>query len=357
VIAAGAFSLITRSQGRGMETAIRLDGEDRISRWRIWKRNLIRSSLIGSVVLWTADTVYRAAGDISYINRQKCILFRILPRPGFLIYEYLFETLIIVFVGTFIAVLVARQFTKLQRFLPNNPATAFLYGSLIPVCSCAAIPLLSSMKGKMKFQTTMSFVLAAPLLSPYIIVLSFTVLGFKYGVLRILSSFVLVIVTAIVLGVFERKDKSVEKAMVAGGCSKSCGPRETDIYFQTFAVFKGLLPFLLVAGALGVALEYYGTRDLILHGLFGDGPVGIAGWILVGVPFYFCHGAEVLFLRPLMNHGFPVGTGIAFSLTSTAICTTSIAMLFRLLGARLTLVLIGCVVSIAFGLALIMNHI
>jgi uncharacterized membrane protein YraQ (UPF0718 family) len=145
--------------------------------------------------------------------------------------------------------------------------------------------------------------------------------------------------------------------MVAGGCSKSCGPRETDIYFQTFAVFKGLLPFLLVAGALGVALEYYGTRDLILHGLFGDGPVGIAGWILVGVPFYFCHGAEVLFLRPLMNHGFPVGTGIAFSLTSTAICTTSIAMLFRLLGARLTLVLIGCVVSIAFGLALIMNHI
>ena len=338
-----------------METVTTLDGEERLSRSGIWKRNLIRSSLIASTLFWVADIVYKAASDISYINRQKCILFRILPRPGFLIYEYLFETLIIVFVGTFIAVILARQFSKLRRFLPNNPATAFLYGSLLPVCSCAAIPLLSSMKGKMKFPTTMSFVLAAPLLSPYIIVLSFSVLGFRYGVLRILSSFVLVILTAIVLGAFERKGKLIDVGRMAG-CSRSCGPEETDIYLHTFAIFKGLLPFLLVAGALGVALEYFGTRDLMLHGMLGGGAGSILAWILVGVPLYFCHGAEVLFLRPLMNHGFPMGTGIAFSLTSTAICTTSIAMLFRMIGSRLTLILIGCIVAISLGLALIMNY-
>jgi len=338
-----------------MDTVTVLDGEERLSRSGIWKRNLIRSSLIASILLWAADIVYRAAGDISYINRQKCILFRILPRPGFLIYEYLFETLVIVFVGTFIAVILARQFSKLRRFLPNNPATAFLYGSLIPVCSCAAIPLLSSMKGKMKFSTTMSFVLAAPLLSPYIIVLSFSVLGFRYGVLRILSSFVLVMLTAMVLGAFERKGEPIDMSRMAG-CSRSCGPRETDAYLQTFAIFKGLLPFLLVAGALGVALEYFGTRDLILHGMFGGGAGSILAWILVGVPLYFCNGAEVLFLRPLMNHGFPMGTGIAFSLTSTAICTTSVAMLFRMIGSRLTFILIGCVVAVSLGLALIMNY-
>jgi uncharacterized membrane protein YraQ (UPF0718 family) len=267
-----------------------------------------------------------------------------------------FETLAIVFVGTFIAVLLARQFSRFQRIIPANPAAAFLYGSLIPVCSCAAIPLLSSMKGKMRFSTTMSFVLAAPLLSPYIIVLSFSVLGLRYGVLRILSSFVLVILTALVLGAFERRGKPIEVAGLAGGCSRACAPGETDLYLQTFAIFKGLLPYLLVAGAMGVLLEYFGTRDLMLHSVFGSGPGSIMAWILVGVPLYFCHGAEVLFLRPLMNHGFPVGTGIAFSLTSTVICTTSIAMLFRLIGARLTFILIGCVVAISLGLALIINH-
>ena len=212
------------------------------------------------------------------------------------------------------------------------------------------------MKGRLRFPTTMSFVLAAPLLSPYIIVLSFSVLGFRYGILRILSSFVLVMLSAIVLGAFERKGSRIDVRAAGGSCPKSCGPQETDIYFQTFAIFRGLLPFLLVAGGLGVLLEYVGTRDLMLHGVFGNGIGSIVLWILVGVPLYFCHGAEVLFLRPLMNHGFPIGTGIAFSLTSTAICTTSIAMLFRMIGGRLTLILIGCVISISLGLALIMNY-
>lgn len=339
-----------------METAIKLDGEVTICRTRSWKRSLIKAGVIVSMLLWAADIVYRVAGDISYIDRQKCILFRLLPRPGFLIYEYLFETLAIVLVGTFIAVLLARQFSRLRKFFPENPAAAFCYGSLIPVCSCAAIPLLSCMKGRMRFPTTMAFVIAAPLLSPHIIVLSFSVLGFRYGVLRILSSFLLVMLTVMILGAFERGRSAVDAIRMAASCDKNCGPQGADIYFQTFAIFKSLLPFLIIAGGMGVLLEYFSTRDLVLHGVFGDGVAGIMTWILVGVPLYFCHGAEVLFLRPLMSHGFPVGTGIAFSLTSTAICTTSIAMLFRLIGTRLTVILIGCIISISLGLALIINY-
>lgn len=40
------------------------------------------------------------------------------------------------------------------------------------------------MKGRTRFTTTMSFVLVTPLLSPYILVLSFSVLGFHYGMLN-----------------------------------------------------------------------------------------------------------------------------------------------------------------------------
>lgn len=339
-----------------METAIMRRGEKRICGTASWKRSLIRSGLIVSGLLWAADIVYRVAGDISYVNRQKCVLFKILPRPGFLIYEYLFETLAIVFVGTFIAVLLARQFSKLRRFFPKHPATAFLYGSLIPVCSCAAIPLLSCMKGRMRFPTTMAFVLAAPLLSPHIIVLSFSVLGFRYGILRIFSSFAIVMLTAMILGAFERGRGAMDMSRMVSGCKRNCRQQDGDIYLQSFAVFRSLLPFLMVAGVMGVLLEYLSTRELMLHGIFGDGFTGIMTWIVVGVPLYFCHGAEVLFLRPLMSHGFPMGTAIAFSLTSTAICTTSIAMLFRLIGARLTFILVGSIISISLGLALLMNH-
>jgi uncharacterized membrane protein YraQ (UPF0718 family) len=319
------------------------------------KRRLIQAGLFTSIGLWAADIAYKAVNDISYVSREKCILMRVLPRPGFLAYEYFLETMAIVLVGTFIAVLIARRFAKLRRYLPRNPVTAFIYGSLIPVCSCAAIPLLSSMRGRLRFTTTMSLVLAAPVLSPYIIVLSFSVLGIKYGVVRIICSFILVLTTTAILGAVERRGAGPDATQAIGGCSRACAEAQGDIYLQTFAVFTRLFPFLLVAGVAGVLLEYAEMRDFMLQQVMGRGPGEVMLWILAGVPLYFCNGAEILFLRPLMSHGFPLGTAIAFSLTSTTICTTSIAMLTKMIKPKLTIVLVASIVGISLTLALILN--
>jgi len=319
------------------------------------KQQVIRAALILSALIWTSDIVYKIVNDVSYVNRERCILFRALPKAGFLLFEYFFETVIIVFVGIYIAVLLGRWFQRFQRFFPGNPVTAFLYGSLIPVCACAVIPLLSSMKGRMKFTTTMSFVLAAPILSPYILVLSFSVLGFTYGLLRIASSFILVMVTAFILGSFRGNAASPELAGVGADCPKACNGQPEDIYLETFEMFKKLLPFLLIGGALGVLLEFLDPRFFLLNRQTGKGALGVLIWVLIGVPLYLCNGVEVLFLRPLVNHGFPLGTAVAFSLTSTAICTTSIAMLLKTIGKRLTAVLLACVVLISLTLAFFIN--
>jgi uncharacterized membrane protein YraQ (UPF0718 family) len=320
------------------------------------KRRIVKYALIAATAVWASDTVYKIVSGVSYTNREKCVLFRVLPRPGFIVFEYLAETLIIVFVSTFIAVWLARRFSRFSRFYPRGPLAAFAYGSLIPVCSCAAIPLVESMKGRMRFPTTLSFVLAAPLLSPNIMVLSFSVLGFRYGLLRIASSLVLVMATVAVLGRLQGRGRS-ERGLVAAaaGCKRACSSGADDIYLETFAIFRRLLPYLVVAGAVGIGLELLGPRTALLTGRLGRGPAGIAAWIVVGIPFYFCNGAEVLFLRPLMSHGFPVGTGIAFSLTSTAVCLTSMAMFGRMIGARLTLIMIGCIFAISALIAILLN--
>jgi uncharacterized membrane protein YraQ (UPF0718 family) len=321
------------------------------------RQRVIRAALILSALLWASDIVYKIVNDVSYVNRERCILFRTIPKAGFIIFEYFFETVIIVFVGIYIAVLLGRWFLRFQRFFPKNPVTAFLYGSLIPVCACGVIPLLSSMKGRMKFTTTMSFVLAAPVLSPYILVLSFSVLGVTYGVLRIASSFILVMTTAFILGFLQRDVASPELPVVGDACAKTCDGQEGDIYLETYEMFKKLLPFLLVGGALGVLLEFLDPRFFLINRQTGKGVLGVLIWVLIGVPLYLCNGVEVLFLRPLVNHGFPLGTAVAFSLTSTAICTTSIAMLFKTIGKRLTIFLVACVVLISLALAFLINSI
>ena len=129
------------------------------------KQRLIRAALVISALIVASDIVYKIVNNISYVNRDQCVLFRVLPKAGFILFEYVFETLVIVFIGIFISVLLGRWFLRFQRFFPKNPVTAFLYASVMPVCGCGVIPLLSSMKGRMKFVTTMSFVLAASLIS------------------------------------------------------------------------------------------------------------------------------------------------------------------------------------------------
>jgi uncharacterized membrane protein YraQ (UPF0718 family) len=319
------------------------------------RRRLIRGALVFSILVWASDIIYRIVNDVSYVNRERCVLYKNLPRMWFVLFEYLFETVIIVFVGIFLAVLLGRFSHRFQRFFPTNPLTAFVYGSLIPVCSCAVIPLLSIMKKKMRFATTMSFVLAAPLLSPYILVLSFSVLGFTYGMLRIAASFILVMSTVLVLAIFHRGGAEPVLPDLNSGCSSTCDPQAGDVYLETYGLFRRMLPYLIVGGALGVLLEYMGPRTFLLNELSGKGVAGVLAWILIGVPLYFCNGAEVLFLRPLVNHGFPLGTAMGFSLTSTAICITSIAMLLKTIGNRLTIALVTCVATISFVIALIVN--
>jgi uncharacterized membrane protein YraQ (UPF0718 family) len=188
-------------------------------------------------------------------------------------------------------------------------------------------------------------------------VLSFSVLGVRYALARIVTSFLLVMVTAHLLDLLVARRAGKVDAALAGGCDRGCAGERRDLLLETGAIFRRLLPYLIVAGAFGVAIEHLGPRTTALaQGSLG-GVVGILAMILIGTPLYFCNGAEVLFLRPLINHGFPLGTAVAFSLTSTAVCTASIAMLLKLLGVRLTVLLVACLLTLSLAAALVLNRV
>ena len=78
--------------------------------------------------------------------------------------------------------------------------------------------------------------------------------------------------------------------------------------------------------------------------------------IIIGIPMYLCNGADILLLRPFMEHlSIPLGTAIAFSMTSTAICVTSTIILFKYIGKMLTLILIVNIFVITLILCVLIN--
>lgn len=292
-----------------------------------------------SITILLIDLVYKSYFGITYHTRENCILYTNLPRWLFLIYEFTVDLFMTVLVGIFIGTLLQKYFTKYKRLYPRTQLSAFLYASVIPVCSCSAIPMMGAMQGQLRLRTIITFVIAAPLLNPYIVALSFTVLGNEYAILRILASLVLS-VSAGYFAEFVQPKTYIADPEKLLSCSNntSCATSGKSIYSETILIFWKLIPYLLIAGAISMAFEVFQPTDLLEKLQLKAGPLSSSIFILIGVPIYFCNGADILFLQPLVNYGgLSLGTSIAFSLTSTAICISSFMMLLKYLGRRLTI--------------------
>lgn len=291
-----------------------------------------------TLVILIADFVYKTYYGITYHTREKCILYTTLPRWLFLMYEFTVDLFMTVIIGIFVGTMLQKHFTKHKRLYPRNPLTAFIYASVIPVCSCSAIPMMGAMQTQLRLRTIITFVVAAPLLNPFIIALSFTVLGNEYAIIRIVSSLVLALSTGYFAELVAPKAAITSPEKLLNCSNSTCAIPGKSIYSETFRVFKQLVPYLLIAGAFSLAFEIFQPTELLEKLQLKEGPLSSAVFILVGMPIYFCNGADILFLQPLVNYGdLSMGTTIAFSLTSTAICISSFMMLLKYLGNKLTI--------------------
>jgi uncharacterized membrane protein YraQ (UPF0718 family) len=200
-------------------------------------------------------------------------------------------------------------------------------------------------------------VIAAPLLSPYIVSLSFSVLGYKYALLRIFSAFVLAGLSGVVIEWFQNeKDMGRLIAFSPSRTEEDRLPRK-DIYFKTVLVFRKILPYLMVAGVIGIVIETLKPVNYLVEQEMTNRPLGLLLSIVVAIPIYLCNGAEILLLRPMIHQAnLALGTAIAFSLASTSICITSFVMLFNFLGKKLTLILAANLVVVNFFLGLLINQ-
>jgi len=323
------------------------------------KIQITKILVIIAAITLSADFIYKTIKDITAMTKEKCILYLSLPKAGFLIYEYFIELFFVVLIGVYIAVVLEAWFSKFKKYYPKNPVTAFLYASVIPVCSCTVIPIVKSMDGKINMRTMISFIISAPLLSPYIIVLSFSVLGVKYGILRILCSLFLAITTGYILELFNKKEASeleLKDIPLSKKSNGSCPIIRPNKFFQTYNIMKSIFPFLIIAGVLGMVAELYMPVHFLENMDFKNNYLDLIIVILIGIPMYYCNGADVVLLRPLMHHsGLALGTAMAFSLTSTAVCITAIIMLVKFLNRRLTAILVGSIIIITFLIGYVIN--
>jgi uncharacterized membrane protein YraQ (UPF0718 family) len=267
----------------------------------------------------------------------------------------------------FSGVLVAKS----QRVRIRGVLPAFGLAALLPVCSCGVIPIAKTMieRGGTGTRDGLVFLATAPLLSPIIISLAFTLLGGSYLVLRVVSSLVLALAVALIVRPFLSSPaetphaSSTARATGATTPGAACTPSAAcaiapgaggSVLLAAWRMLTGLIRYVLFGIVLGSLFTAALPADYV-GAILQSGVASMAAVVVVGVPINMCAGEEILLSAPLSGMGLTMGHALAFALASTGICMSSVPLLLNVLGRRATLVMVAIYLVVPFLIGLIVN--
>jgi hypothetical protein len=261
--------------------------------------------------------------------------------------------------GCVLSAIIAKLLHKRARLIPTNMFSAGLFASIMPICSCAAVPFSYSLLAtkRVPLRAVVCFMVIVPVLNPFVISFSYGVLGWEYTMWRIVAVWVLAYLAGFIVERFAGQIDQEESGIGATSCKGCSGGMsingEEPIWESSFKLMAYLTPYIIVGTILGALITVYMPPRLVGDYLSSN----FLGLILasgIGLPLFLCSGEDVLMLEPLMKLGLPMGHAIALTIAGNGICVSSIALLFPLFGKRATWIIVAVFLfgSIALGLGI-----
>ncbi|MDO8847689.1 MAG: permease [Coriobacteriia bacterium] len=261
--------------------------------------------------------------------------------------------------GCVLSAIIARLLHKRAKLMPTSMFGAGIFASIMPICSCAAVPFSYSLLAtkRVPLRAVVCFMVIVPVLNPFVISFGYGVLGWEYTMWRIVSVWLLAYIAGYVV---ERFAGEVDQAAPEAGvlsCKGCSGGMSLDgsrpIWESAFRLLSYLTPYILIGTILGTVITVY-LPPRIVGDYLSSSFLGLVLASGIGLPLFLCSGEDVLMLEPLMKMGLPMGHAIALTLAGNGICISSIALLFPLFGRRATWIITGLFFfgSIAIGLAI-----
>ncbi|MDH7555833.1 MAG: permease [Candidatus Methanosuratincola sp.] len=314
----------------------------------------IRDPVIRQIKWWTMIALLVSGAYIFTFCNYICTNFvsaTFDPDLSFfhILYRYTLSFFPYLIAACFIGGLIMTRMNSGMYKMPDSMLGGMAFASLLPVCSCGAIPIAKAMieTKQIRIRTVIAFLMVAPVLSPVVIPLSFQ-LGASYAILRIVSIAVLGAVAGFLVERFAGVKGEGGKVLSCSGCSNSGRVKQTQeksFVIASWDLLISLLRPIFIGILAGTIVAKYVPSSLISTVLSPD-YVGLVVATMIALPVYLCHGQEVALLRPLMSasllgaSALPVGHAIAFTLAGTGICASAIPPLVAIVGKKATSVVL-----------------
>lgn len=224
------------------------------------------------------------------------------------------------------------------------------FGAVTPFCSCSSIPLfLGFISARIPMGITMAFLITSPLINEIAVVLLWGLLGWKFTV-----AYVIVGMLAGILGgwfmdsiraerwlqpfVLEAmSNTSVYQSTNQAGEQQKLTIRQRHefAYSEMSMIFKRIWKWVFIGVGLGAALHGYVPENWFAENM-GAGQwwtVPIA--VFVAIPLYSNVTGIIPVMQSLLVKGLPIGTTMAFCMSSVVASLPEIMMLRQIMTFKL----------------------
>jgi uncharacterized membrane protein YraQ (UPF0718 family) len=227
------------------------------------------------------------------------------------------------------------------------------FGAITPFCSCSSIPVfLGFTSAGIPVGITMSFLITSPLINEVAVLLLLSLLGWKFTLLYIVVGMSVGILGGIFLDAINAErwlQSFAAKALERGQNTVRVKAKQSAILSlkqrHTFAkeelseIFGRVWKWVIVGVGLGSALHGF-VPDGWIQAHLGDGQWwSVPSAVLLGIPLYSNATGVIPVMESLLKQGLPVGTTLAFCMSTVAASFPEFILLKQVMQWRLLAIL------------------
>ncbi|MCR4667632.1 MAG: permease [Desulfovibrio sp.] len=234
------------------------------------------------------------------------------------------------------------------------------FGAITPFCSCSSIPLfLGFTTAHIPLGITMSFLITSPLINEIAVVLLWGLLGWKFTIVYVFLGLFVGVTGGIIMDVIHAErwlqpfllDAMKNSHTRADDIQKSEAPRMDWLTRHAFAfseltnILRRVWMWVIIGVGLGSILHGYVPQEWLTDNLGSRHWWSVPIAVGVGIPLYTNVTGIIPVMESLLFKGLPLGTTLAFCMSTVAASLPEMLMLKQVMSWKL--------LSVFFGMLLI----
>lgn len=324
----------------------------------IWAGVLVSVAALGGAIMW-AIAAYGASGN--GLGTPQTIAQDLLTLTLSLLIEATPFLLLGVIVSAMVRYVVPPVvWTKLAaRHVIVRRLILSFSGILLPVCECGNVPVARSLIGRgLTAGDAMTFLLAAPILNPVVLFVTWQVFSYEPGIAygRFIAAFIIANITAVVV-VWLLRGKNIISPAFERACAAESNsqPSPSAMVGHLQTELLPLLRLLFIGALIAAAVQVFVPREVLLS--VGSDPVlGILAMIALGFIVAICSSVDAFFALAFAQT-FSPGALTAFLVAGPMVDIKMVALMRSMFSVRAIALICLVVSSLTFVAGFIINWI